>query len=356
MSRRHRTFPVKVGSVTIGGTAPVTIQSMTNTDTKDTEKTLAQIKDLVEAGCQLVRVAIPDEESVNSFKTLTQFSPVPLIADIHFSYQLAIKAIEAGASKIRINPGNIGSRQRVAKVVEKAKTHNVPIRVGINSGSVEKNLLQKYGGPTPSALVESAVNNVMMLSEMGFGDVVVSIKASDVNTTVKANQEFATRLPNPLHLGITEAGTIKQGTIKSSVGIGTLLSHGIGDTLRVSLSGSPIEEVSVARGILSSLNLAEGPRIVSCPTCARSNISVEDLASTVEDRLKDLNTSLTVAVMGCEVNGPGEAKEADIGIAGSKEYGVLFKKGKIIDRVPKNQLLEVLSRAIDEYIDEIHSK
>ncbi len=348
MISRHRTFPVYAGNIGIGGDNPVTIQSMTNTDTHDTDTTLIQIKELATAGCELVRVAIPDEQSLSSLKSLVKQSPIPLVADIHFDYKLAISAVEAGAQKIRINPGNIGSRDRVEKVVATAKKYSIPIRVGVNSGSLEKRLLKKYGGASPEALVQSAVDNVMMLNEMNFNDVVISIKASDVNTTIEANRQFAKVLSNPLHLGITEAGTLKQGTVKSSVGIGTLLAEGIGDTIRVSLTGSPVEEVSVAKGILSSLNLITTPQLVSCPTCGRTSIAIEKLAEQVDRELQKRNLPITVAVMGCAVNGPGEAREADLGIAGGKDSGVIFRDGEIIRKVPYDQLLDALVSELDK--------
>ncbi|OWZ84269.1 flavodoxin-dependent (E)-4-hydroxy-3-methylbut-2-enyl-diphosphate synthase [Natranaerobius trueperi] len=345
---RHRTFPIHVSNLEIGGNNPIIIQSMTNTRTHELENTLAQINELYNAGCQVVRVAVPDKQAIQTLPLLVAKSPVPLVADIHFNYQLAIDAIKSGVSKIRINPGNIGSVDKVSDIVSVAKEFKVPIRIGINSGSLEKSLLDKYGGPTHMALVESAVNNVMMLSKMNFHNVIVSIKASDVMTTIRANQEFAKRLSNPLHLGITEAGTIKQGTIKSAAGIGSLLAQGIGDTIRVSLSGSPVDEVEVAKTLLSSLGLSKGVEIISCPTCGRTDIDVEQLALEVEKLLSNYQVPIKVAVMGCAVNGPGEAKEADLGVAGAKDYGVLFKKGKIVKKVPRDELMDILMTEIEQ--------
>ncbi len=348
METRHRTFAIQVGDVTIGGGAPISVQTMTNTCTNDKEATLAQIKELAQKGAQLIRVAVPDIKALTGFKYVVSHSPVPLVADIHFDYRLAIKAIEAGAQKIRINPGNIGSHEKVRRIAEMAKSKGIPIRIGVNSGSLEKHLLDKYGGPKPEALVESAVRNVLFMTEQGFYDTIVSIKASDVCSTIRANYLFSTRLSNPLHIGVTEAGTVNAGTIKSSIGIGALLSQGIGDTIRVSLAASPVEEVKVGRKILASFGFLDMPQLIACPTCGRTEIDVIGLAEQLENRLDKTNKAVTVAVMGCSVNGPGEAREADIGIAGGKEVGVLFKEGKVIKKVPAEELLDTLLAEIQK--------
>lgn len=339
---RRKTRAVKIGSVTVGGNAPVAIQSMTFTKTSDKEKTLAQILELEQAGCQIVRFSVPDEACAASIPYLKEHTHVPLVADIHFNYRLALMAAEYGIDKIRINPGNIGDRERVREVVNACKKRNIPIRIGVNGGSLEKHILAKYGSPTPEALCESALYHVGLLEELDFQDVIVSIKSSDVYTTVAANRLFAERTDIPLHLGVTEAGTERMGLIKSSIGLGALLVDGIGDTLRVSLSDDVTKEVEAAKDILFALGLRNGVKIVSCPTCSRCNINVFDTARRLENALKDKPWSMTLAVMGCAVNGPGEAREADLGIAGGNGNALLFKKGEIVRSIDADTIFETL--------------
>ncbi len=345
--KKHTTFSIQVGEVNIGGGYPISIQSMTNTKTRDVEKTLCQIGELHKAGCDLVRVALPSKEDVCFFEKIVKYSPIPVIADIHFDFTLAIDAISAGANKIRINPGNIGSNDKLEKIVKKAKDNGVPIRVGINSGSIEKKLLKQYGGPTTEALVESAVNNVELIKNMGYDNVVVSLKASDVKTTINAYRYFSKKLNNPLHLGVTEAGTFLKGSIKNAIGIGSLLADGIGDTIRVSLTGPPVDEIKVGKLILQSLGLKDGINVISCPTCSRTTIDVQELAQRVEEEFGGLNKNLTIAVMGCSVNGPGEAREADIGIAGGNDKALIFRNGKVIKSVKEIDLLKTLLEEIN---------
>jgi len=346
---RDRTRRVYVKDVPVGGGAPIAVQSMTNTDTRDIGATLAQIAALKEAGCELVRVAVPDEKAVAALPTLCREAGIPIIADIHFDHRLALQAIEAGVSKLRINPGNIGSRQKVEAVVSAAKEKNIPIRIGVNAGSLAKPLLDRYGGRVPEALVESALQHVKILEDESFYDIVISLKASDVATTVQAYRLIAQRVAYPLHVGITEAGTASQGTIKSSVGIGIILAMGLGDTIRVSLTGDPVDEVRVAYGILQALGLRQrGVEIISCPTCGRCQIDLIRIAHQVEHRLKDLTVPLKVAVMGCVVNGPGEARDADIGIAGGRDKVVLFRKGKLIGQFPAEEAVDVLVKAVEQ--------
>ena len=346
--KRKKTKVIKVGNVIIGGDNPIIVQSMTNTPTSNISKTVSQIKKLEKAGCEIVRVSTPDEESCLSLKKIKDKVNIPIIADIHFNYKLAILAIENGADGIRINPGNIGSKNRIKKIVDCAKLHNIPIRVGVNSGSIKNDILKKYNGPTVDALVESCVENVKMIEDMNFYNIKISLKSSDVLVTIEAYKRISEIFDYPLHIGITEAGTLKSGTIKSSVGLGILLYLGIGDTIRVSLTGDPVEEVYVAYKILDSLNIRKrGIEIISCPTCARTEIPVIKLAEKIEKKLKYIKKHIKIAVMGCIVNGPGEAKEADIGLAGSKKYGVIFEKGKIIQRVP----FEKLEKEFFDYLD-----
>ncbi|OEH85852.1 4-hydroxy-3-methylbut-2-en-1-yl diphosphate synthase [Desulfuribacillus stibiiarsenatis] len=338
---REQTKSVLVGNVQIGGHNKVVIQSMTNTDTCNIEKTLEQIYQLSEAGCEIVRVAIPNIEAAKAIKKLKDKSPLPIVADIHFDYKLALEAMDNGIDKIRINPGNIGSNQKVKEVVEKAKTYHVPIRIGVNSGSIERELLKKYGHPTAEAMVESAEKHIQILEEFDFQDIVVSLKASNVPLSIRAYQLMAEKYSYPLHVGITEAGTVYQGSIKSAVGLGAILSLGIGDTIRVSLTGDPVEEIKVAKSILKSLQLFEpGPELISCPTCGRCQIQLIDLANRVEQEIQHLKKPLKVAVMGCAVNGPGEAREADIGLAGGHGEGLIFKKGKVVRKVKEDELFE----------------
>lgn len=349
MTYREKTKVIHIGNRVIGGGNPILIQSMTNTETKDADATVDQILRLEEAGCELVRCTVPDMESARALSKIRQRIHIPLIADIHFDYRLAIAAMENGADKIRINPGNIGSEDRVYKVVQKAKECRVPIRVGVNSGSLEKDLLEKYGGVTAEALAESAEKQVRLIESMGYDQLVVSIKSSDVLMCYEAYRLFAGRTPYPLHVGITEAGTVTSGNIKSAIGLGLILHEGIGDTVRVSLTGDPVEEIRSARIILRTLGLRKGGvEIVSCPTCGRTKIdliSLADQAEKVAAGYPDLN--LKAAVMGCVVNGPGEAAEADFGIAGGDGFGVLIRKGKVVRKVPEDQLLTVFREELD---------
>lgn len=340
---REDTKVIRIGTVKIGGGNPVAIQSMTNTKTEDVEATVQQILALEAAGCQIIRCAVPTMEAAEAIREIKKRIHIPLVADIHFDYRLAIAAIENGADKIRINPGNIGDRSRVQAVVDKAKEYNIPIRVGVNSGSLEKPLLEKYGGVTAEGIVESAMDKVRLIEEMGYDNLVVSIKSSDVLMCVKAHELIAKQCPYPLHVGITESGTVLSGNIKSSVGLGIILYQGIGDTIRVSLTGDPLEEIKSAKLILKTLGLRKGGiEVVSCPTCGRTKIDLIGLANQVENMVADIPLDIKVAVMGCVVNGPGEAKEADIGIAGGIGEGLLIKKGEIIKKVKEEQLLSVL--------------
>ena len=341
--RREETKVVQIGNCKIGGGNPIAIQSMTNTKTEDVEATVAQILALEAAGCDIIRCAVPTMEAAEALTEIKKRIHIPLVADIHFDYRLAIAAIEHGADKIRINPGNIGDVSRVREVVEKAKEYNVPIRVGGNSGSLEKHLVEKYGGVTAEGIVESALDKVRMIEEMGYDNLVVSIKSSDVMMCVKAHELIAEQCPYPLHVGITESGTILSGNIKSSVGLGIILYEGIGDTIRVSLTGDPLEEIKSAKLILKTLGLRKGGiEVVSCPTCGRTKIDLIGLANQVENMVADIPIDIKVAVMGCVVNGPGEAKEADIGIAGGIGEGLLIKKGEIVKKVKEEELLDTL--------------
>ena len=341
--RREETKVVQIGNCKIGGGNPIAIQSMTNTKTEDVEATVAQILALEAAGCDIIRCAVPTMEAAEALTEIKKRIHIPLVADIHFDYRLAIAAIEHGADKIRINPGNIGDVSRVREVVEKAKEYNVPIRVGVNSGSLEKHLVEKYGGVTAEGIVESALDKVRMIGEMGYDNLVVSIKSSDVMMCVKAHELIAEQCPYPLHVGITESGTILSGNIKSSVGLGIILYERIGDTIRVSLTGDPLEEIKSAKLILKTLGLRKGGiEVVSCPTCGRTKIDLIGLANQVENMVADIPLDIKVAVMGCVVNGPGEAKEADIGIAGGIGEGLLIKKGEIVKKVKEEELLDTL--------------
>lgn len=340
---REKTKEIQIGNVTIGGGNKVVIQSMTNTKTEDVEATVAQILALEKAGCEIIRCAVPTMEAAQALRSIKKQIHIPLVADIHFDYRLAIAAIENGADKIRINPGNIGSRERVQAVVDKAKEYEVPIRVGVNSGSLEKELVEKYGKVTAEGLVESAMDKVHMIEEMGYDQLVVSIKSSDVLMCVKAHELIAKQCKYPLHVGITESGTVWAGNIKSSVGLGMILGQGIGDTIRVSLTGDPVEEIRTAKLVLKTLGLRKGGiEVVSCPTCGRTKIDLIGLANQVEKMVSDIPLDIKVAVMGCVVNGPGEAKEADIGIAGGIGEGLLIKKGEIVKKVKEDELLETL--------------
>ncbi|MEL7596994.1 MAG: flavodoxin-dependent (E)-4-hydroxy-3-methylbut-2-enyl-diphosphate synthase [Clostridiaceae bacterium] len=345
---RRKTKKIKIGKIYIGGDSKISVQSMNNTDTRDVEATVKQIKDLEMAGCDITRCAVPDMEAARALKKIVSSVNIPVVADIHFDYRLALEAIENGVAALRINPGNIGSIKRVKIVANAAKERKIPIRVGVNSGSLEKEILKKYGKVCPEALVESALNHVEILENLNFKDIVISIKSSNVVQMIESYRIISSKVDYPLHVGVTEAGTVWRGTIKSSVGIGTLLSEGIGDTIRVSLTGNPVEEIKVGREILKSLDyIKEGIEIISCPTCGRTNINLIQLANEAEERLAGCNKNLKVAIMGCVVNGPGEAREADIGIAGGIGEGLIFKKGKIIKKVKEDKL-------IDELINEIN--
>ncbi|BAH06371.1 flavodoxin-dependent (E)-4-hydroxy-3-methylbut-2-enyl-diphosphate synthase [Clostridium kluyveri] len=341
--KRANTREIRVGKVAIGGNAPIAVQSMTNTDTKNTKATIEQIHKLEKAGCDIVRCAVPDMEACDALKTILKEVSIPLVADIHFDYKLALKSIENGVSALRINPGNIGNIDKVKMVVKSAEERNVPIRIGVNSGSLKKDILNKYGRVCAEALVESALEHVNILEDMGFYNIVISIKSSNVNDMVQSYRQISKVVGCPLHLGVTEAGTLWRGTIKSSIGIGTLLMEGIGDTIRVSLTGNPVEEVRVGREILKACgHLKEGIEFISCPTCGRTKIDLIKIAEEVEKKLSNVDKNIKVAVMGCVVNGPGEAKEADIGIAGGMGEGLIFKKGKILRKVKEENLVDAL--------------
>lgn len=353
MFKRNETRPIKVGNVKIGGQDEVIIQSMTNTKTKDIESTVKQILELEKVGCQIIRVACLDMEDAKAIKEIKSKIHIPIVADIHFDYKIAISAIEAGVDKVRINPGNIGGKEKVKAVVDKCKEYKVPIRIGVNAGSLEKDLLEKYGGrPTAKAMVESARRHVQILEDLNFYDIAISLKASNLDLCIESYEEAAKEFNYPLHLGITEAGTSFSGTIKSSIGLGILLREGIGDTLRVSLSDDPIEEIKVAKEILKDCNLYKNiPTLVSCPTCGRTQIDLIPMAKEVENFLQNINADITVAVMGCAVNGPGEASNADIGIAGGIKEGLLFKKGKIIRKIPQENIVKELEEEILKMIE-----
>ena len=353
MYKRTETRPINVDGIKIGGQNKVIIQSMTNTKTKDVEATVKQILDLEKAGCEIIRVACLDMEDAKAIKSIKEQIHIPIVADIHFDYKIAICAIEAGVDKVRINPGNIGGKEKVKAVVDKCKEYNVPIRIGVNAGSLEKDLLEKYGGkPTAKAMVESAKRHVQILEDLDFYDIAISLKASNLDLCIESYEEAAKEFNYPLHLGITEAGTAFSGTIKSSIGLGILLREGIGDTIRVSLSDSPIEEIKVVKEILKDCNLYKNvPTLVSCPTCGRTQIDLIPMAKEVEEFLQTINSDITVAVMGCAVNGPGEASNADIGIAGGIKEGLLFKKGKIIRKIPQENIVKELKDEILKMIE-----
>ena len=354
MFERKKTRQIHIGKIAIGGGAPISVQSMTNTKTADTEATVQQIKALTAAGCDIVRLAVPDIEAAQNLGNIISQVNVPLVADIHFDYKLALEAIRQGISGLRLNPGNIGGEEKVRAVVQEAKAHGLPIRIGVNAGSLDKKILAKYGGKvTPEGLVESAMQHVRILEEQGFYDMKISLKAHDVPMTLAAYRLMSEKVDYPLHLGITEAGTPNTGIIKSAVGIGALLAEGIGDTFRISLTGDPVVEVKVANEILKALGLKEyGPTLVACPTCGRTSIDLPAIAAQVEEKLEGIDEPIEVAVMGCVVNGPGEARGADVGIAGGKGEGLVFRKGEIVRKVPESELVTELFKEIDAILEE----
>ncbi|MCY6483936.1 flavodoxin-dependent (E)-4-hydroxy-3-methylbut-2-enyl-diphosphate synthase [Clostridium aestuarii] len=346
---RKKTKKIKIGNTYIGGDSKISVQSMNNTDTKDINATVKQIKAFESEGCDITRCAVLDIEAAEALKKIVDLVNIPIVADIHFDYRLALKSIESGVAALRINPGNIGDINRVKLVAEAAKERKIPIRIGVNSGSIEKQLLHKYGGVCPEALVESALNHVQILEDINFDDIIISLKSSNVMQTIESYRIISEKVKYPLHIGVTEAGTLWRGTIKSSIGIGTLLAEGIGDTIRVSLTEDPIEEIKVGRQILKSLGyIKEGIEFISCPTCGRTKINLIKLANEAEKRLSSCNKNLKVAIMGCVVNGPGEAREADIGIAGGIGEGLIFKKGEIIKKVKEDKLIDQLIYEIDK--------
>ncbi len=346
---RKKTHQIHVGNVKVGGFAPVSVQSMTNTLTQDVTATVAQIKRLEKAGCEIIRVAVPDQEAASAIALIKKEISIPLIADIHFDYRLAVASATKGADALRINPGNIGGKKKVKEVVNCANDHNIPIRVGVNAGSLEKDILERHKGVTPEAMVESAMGNINLLLSLNFDKIKISIKASDVPRTIEAYRLLSSKTDFPLHVGVTEAGGQYPGAVKSSIGIGMLLSEGIGDTIRVSLTRDPVEEIRVGYEILKALNIRQhGPDIISCPTCGRCNIDLFDIAEKVEDALMYKPVPIKIAIMGCVVNGPGEAKEADIGIAGGNGTGILFKKGKVVRKFPQDKLVEVLLEEVEK--------
>lgn len=353
---RRKTKQIEIGGVPIGGGAPIVVQSMTNTDTRDVEKTLGQIEALKRAGCEIVRLAVPDGEAGNALGPILARTPLPLIADIHFDYRLAILAVEKGIHGLRLNPGNIGARWKVQEVVRAVKERKIPIRIGVNGGSLEKDILDKFQGVTAAGMVESALRHVHILEEEGYDQIKISLKSSQVPLMLEAYRQMAAQVDYPFHIGVTEAGTARSGVVKSAVGIGSLLAEGIGDTIRVSLTGDPVREIPVALEILKVLGLRnQGVELISCPTCGRTEVNLSYLADRVEDKLAQLpplDKPLRVAVMGCVVNGPGEAREADLGIAGGKKAGILFSKGQIIARCAEDELLPALLREIDRYVEE----
>lgn len=356
MYHRTQTRPVKVGNLTIGGSDQVIVQSMTTTKTADVKATVEQIHRLEEAGCQIVRVTVNNMEAAEAIKEIKRNVSIPLVSDIHFDYKLALKAIENGIDKVRINPGNIGKREKVEEVVRACKANGVPIRIGVNAGSLEKHLLEKYGYPTADAMVESALHHISILEELDFHDIIVSLKASNVPLAIEAYQKAAAAFNYPLHLGITEAGTLFAGTVKSAAGLGTLLAQGIGSTMRVSLSADPVEEIKVGRELLKTFGLlSDAATLISCPTCGRIEIDLISIANEIEDYISKVKAPIKVAVLGCAVNGPGEAREADIGIAGARGEGLLFKHGEIARKIPEEKLVDELKKEIDE-LAEIYAR
>ncbi|MBU2499668.1 MAG: flavodoxin-dependent (E)-4-hydroxy-3-methylbut-2-enyl-diphosphate synthase [Proteobacteria bacterium] len=352
-SKRQKTRLIYIGNVPIGGGSPIAVQSMTNTDTRDIPSTVKQIEQLARAGCEIVRLAIPDQRAAEALKEIKSLVQVPLIADIHFDPRLAVAALRAGADGLRINPGNIGGPRAVEKVVREAKTRHVPIRIGVNAGSLSKELLAKYGHPTPEAMVESALEQIGLFEDLGFDQIKISLKSSNVLNTISAYELLSRKVDYPLHLGVTEAGTLISGTVKNAIGIGLLLYRGIGDTIRVSLARDPVEEVKVAYEILRALDLRHrGPEIIACPTCGRCEIDLFKIVNRVERALSGIQSSPKVAVMGCVVNGPGEAKEADVGIAGGRGQGVLFKKGRLVRKIPEKELAKALIDEVKRLVEE----
>lgn len=352
MIKRRKTKKIQVGKLTIGGDAPISVQSMTKTDTRNTEDTIRQIRGLEKVGCELVRVAVPDKESTLVISKIKKRISLPLVADIHFDYKLALLAIDAGADKLRLNPGNIRAKWKIKEIVKAASQRGIPIRVGANSGSLPKNLLSKYKGPTPQAMIEAVMQQIRLLEDMNFSNIVVSLKATDVLTTIESYKQVSNKIDYPLHLGITEAGPPNIGIVRSSIGMGALLCMGIGDTIRVSLTSDPVEEVKTGYQILQSLGLREhGPILISCPTCGRCEINLLQITRQVEKELGNLKSPIRVAVMGCVVNGPGEAREADVGIAGAKGYGLLFKKGEIVRKVKERDLVGTLLQEIKNMVN-----
>jgi (E)-4-hydroxy-3-methylbut-2-enyl-diphosphate synthase len=348
---RRKSRQIFVGDIPIGGDAPVAVQSMTNTDTRDISSTVNQIRRLYEAGCEIIRLAVPDVESAEAFREIKAKVDPPLIADIHFDYRLAIAAIKAGADGLRINPGNIGSREKITKVIQEAREREIPIRIGINTGSLPKKILERYGHPTPEAMMDSALEYIRLFEDLDFNNIKISLKSSNVLNTISAYRLLSQKVDYPFHLGVTEAGTLISGTVKNAIGIGILLFEGIGDTIRVSLSRDPIDEVKAAFEILRALDLRHrGPEIISCPTCGRCEIDLIRIVETVEKEIQGIRSSPKVAIMGCVVNGPGEAKEADVGVAGGRGQGILFKKGEIIKKIPEEDLAEVLIREVKKLV------
>ena len=358
MIKRKPTKGIQVGTVHVGNHAPVSIQSMITTNPVKVEQSIEEINRLATAGCELIRLAVPDMAAAKAIKAIKERAMIPLIADIHFDYRLALEAIDSGIDGLRINPGNIGSIDKVVKVVEKAKPKLIPIRIGVNAGSLPQHVLDAHGGhPTADGMVETALEHIRILESLEYDQMTVSIKATDVPLMIEAYRKLSSKIPYPLHLGVTEAGTIKQGTIKSAIGIGTLLADGIGDTIRVSLTGDPIHEVEVAKTILSSLELRSfGATMISCPTCGRCQVNLFNMADIVEERLKSIKAPIRVAVMGCVVNGPGEAREADFGIAGGNGQGIIFRKGKVLKTVPEQELVDTLFAEIDQYLLTLEDK
>ncbi|MET3682427.1 (E)-4-hydroxy-3-methylbut-2-enyl-diphosphate synthase [Alkalibacillus flavidus] len=357
ITHRKDTRPVRVGNVVIGGRDDVIIQSMTTTKTHDVEATVNEIHRLEEAGCQVVRVACPDDRAADAIPEIKKQINIPLVVDIHFDYRLALKAIEGGADKIRINPGNIGKRERIEAVVNAAKEKGIPIRIGVNAGSLERHLLEKYGYPTADAMVESALHHIKILEELDFHDIVVSLKASDIHLAIEAYEKAAEHISYPIHLGITESGTLFAGTVKSAAGLGAILNKGIGSTLRISLSADPVEEVKVAKELLKSFGLASNAAtLISCPTCGRIEIDLISIANEVEEYIQQIKAPIKVAVLGCAVNGPGEAREADIGIAGARGEGLLFRHGEIIRKVPEDIMVDELKKEVDKLAEEHYQK